>query len=96
MKMIVLMTALAATPVMAQQQPCAPHEDVVRHLAEQYGEGRRFIALDAAGSVVEVFASDGGSWTITVTAPGGPTCFVAAGDAFQTTDEPLPPLGEEG
>jgi NAD(P)H-dependent flavin oxidoreductase YrpB (nitropropane dioxygenase family) len=69
------------------QSQCAPHADVV---ADGYGETRRSIALGANNTVVETFASEGGSWTITVTTPGWPTCLVAAGQAWQATNDPLP------
>ena len=81
-----------AMPVVAQQTgPCAPHDVVVERLASGYGESRQAIALGANNSVVEVFASEeSGSWTITVTMPGGPTCLVASGQAFEMVAEALP------
>ena len=70
---------------------CAAHETVVERLAAGYGESRQSIALGANNSVVEIFASlDTGTWTITVTSPGGPTCLVASGQAFEHTAEALP------
>ena len=75
-------------------QNCAPHEAVVERLAEGYGETRRSIALAGDNSVVEVFASaETGTWTITVTQPGGPTCLVASGHAYETLAESLPAQG---
>jgi hypothetical protein len=74
---------LAATH--AQSAPaCADHASVVERLTGQYGEGRQAMGLGSNNTVVEVYASaETGSWTITVTKPGGPTCLVAAGQAFQ-------------
>lgn len=81
---------LAANHVNAQTQNCADHARVVERLATAYGESRQSIGLDSNNAVVEVFASmDTGSWTITVTQPGGPTCLVAAGQAYQYLNEPL-------
>ena len=83
--------AAFAAPVHAQMQNCAAHADVVERLAAGYGESRQSIALGANNTVVEVFASiETGTWTITVTTPGGPTCLVAAGQAYQAVNEPLP------
>jgi hypothetical protein len=79
----------------AQTNNCGPHADVVARLAEGYGETRRSIALGANNTVVETFASEAGSWTITVTTPGGPTCLVAAGQAWQAVSEELPAPGED-
>lgn len=82
---------LAANTVHAQQRNCADHETVVARLAERYGESRQSIGLGNDNSVLEVFASDDtGSWTITVTKPGGQTCLVAAGEAYQHLAETLP------
>lgn len=70
---------------------CGPHQDVVERLAGKFGENRRSIALAANNSVIEVFASDEtGSWTITATAPGGPTCLIASGQAYQQLADILP------
>ncbi len=69
---------------------CADHATVVERLGEHYGESRQSMGLASDNAVVEVFASmDTGSWTITVTRPGGPTCLVAAGQAYQYLNEPL-------
>jgi TRAP-type mannitol/chloroaromatic compound transport system substrate-binding protein len=94
LSIMTLFVVPAAT--LAQSANCGPHDVVVARLAEGYGESRQSIALGANNSVVEVFASsDSGSWTITVTAPGGPTCLVASGQAYQAVNEPLPTPEEE-
>jgi hypothetical protein len=80
---------LAAQQAHAQGN-CADHATVVERLGERYGESRQSIGLASDNAVIEVFASmDTGSWTITVTRPGGPTCLVAAGQAYQYLNEPL-------
>ncbi len=82
---------MAASQVNAQTRNCAAHEAVVERLAARYGESRQSIGLGTDNSVIEVFASlETGSWTITVTKPGGPTCLVAAGQSFQQVSEALP------
>ncbi len=82
---------LAADHALAQGQNCHTHETVVSRLAERYGETRQSIGLAANNTIVEVFAShETGTWTITVTAPGGPTCLVASGHEFQAIAEALP------
>jgi hypothetical protein len=86
---------LSAGAAHAQGAQCSDHAEMARHLAENWGESRQSIALDAANSVVELFASEEtGTWTLTVTSPGGPTCMIASGHAFEFTDEPLPVLDE--
>ncbi len=83
---------LAADPAAAQAgRACADHQTVVTTLAERYGESRQSIGLASNNAVVEVFASlETGTWTITVTSPGGPTCLVASGQSYQELAEGLP------
>lgn len=76
--------ALLPFPLKAQTRNCADHAMVVERLADGYGESRQSVGISADGTLVEVFASIAtGTWTITVTRPGGPTCLVASGEAFQ-------------
>ncbi|GGL52661.1 hypothetical protein [Wenxinia marina] len=83
--------AALASPLHAQQRVCGPHDRVVERLAAVYGESRQSIGLGSNNAVVEIFASaETGTWTITVTIPGGPTCLVAAGEAYQHLAEDLP------
>lgn len=85
---------LAADHAFAQGNNCHQHQLVVERLAERYGESRQSIGLAANNSVVEVFASlETGTWTITVTTPGGPTCLVASGEGYQALAEVLPSSG---
>ncbi|MEO1564124.1 MAG: hypothetical protein AAFR98_11870 [Pseudomonadota bacterium] len=95
MKYLALVTALAASPVVAQT-PCLPRDVALEHLAADYAESRQSVALAADGSLIEVFASEAGTWTLTRTQPGGPMCLLAAGESYQYVNEPLPPMGQEG
>lgn len=82
---------LIGTTATAQSQNCADHARVVERLASGYGESRQSIGVGSDNTVVEVFASlETGTWTITVTQAGGPTCLVASGEAFQALAEGLP------
>lgn len=85
------LVALVAGTASAQTRNCAAHSAVVERLASGYGESRQSIGMGADGTVVEVFASlETGTWTITVTQAGGPTCLVASGEAYQILAEGLP------
>lgn len=80
-----------STAAEANQQSCAAHEVIATRLADVYGERRQAMGLGGNNAVIEVYASDeSGSWSITVTQPGGPTCLVAAGQNFRLEDVPLP------
>ena len=81
----------ARSPATAQSTNCGPHDQVVAGLATGYGESRQSIALGSNNTVVETFASEvTGTWTITVTTAGGPTCLVASGQSYQYVAEALP------
>ncbi len=70
---------------------CADRQMVLDRLGGTYGETRRSIGMAPNNSVVEMYAStETGSWPITVTHPNGVTCMVAAGTAFEPTEEELP------
>lgn len=91
----VLLAAMASctgvAPVTAQTLPaCAEHEIVRESLASGYGETRQMIGIAADGSILEMYGNvDTGSWTITMTMPGGPTCLVASGENFEHLNETL-------
>ena len=85
-RLLALTLALAASPVAAAQ--CGTREDVVAQLSAKYGEYPRSMGLSADNSaIVEVFASDSGTWTITVTTPEGVTCLVASGGSFRASPQ---------
>jgi hypothetical protein len=85
----------AATPAMAQQQ-CAPREAALALLADRFNESRVGMGVANGSMVVEVFASESGSWTITVTRPDAITCMIASGEMWETLNEPPPPQGQKG
>lgn len=88
---------LLAAEARGQTSRCAPREEVIAHLAESFGETRRAIGLVRNVAVVELFAADATrTWTITVTHPDGTTCLVAAGEAYESVTEALPPAGWNG
>lgn len=86
---------LAATH--AQSAPtCGDYAAITARLAAQYGEARQAIGLGANNMVFEIYASDEtGSWTITATTPGGPTCLMAAGQAFQLEPQTAEDTGND-
>ncbi len=87
-----LAAALAlAAPAAAQAAQCVPRAVALATLAERHGETRRGIGLDARGTVMEVFAAEGGGWTILVTRPDGTSCLVASGTGYEDLAEALPP-----
>jgi acid phosphatase family membrane protein YuiD len=79
---------VAATPSMAQTV-CGKHADIVERLRSGYEEQQTSAGIAANGSLVEVFASKKGNWTIIFTRPGGMTCLMAVGENWQVNKEPF-------
>ena len=83
--LLAAMTLAASSQHLAQ---CGNRATIVDNLSTKYGETRQSVGLGADNALVEIFASNAtGSWTITVTKAGGPTCLVASGRAFEKTDQ---------
>jgi hypothetical protein len=89
---LLILPLLTATPAAALQ--CGTHDAITITLAERYGESRRALGLAQNGVLMELYAAQSGSWTITITRPDGITCLVAAGENFQSLAEALPPPGD--
>lgn len=88
--------AVSAEASAQTARKCAPRAAVVSKLAEGYGETRKSVGLGANNTMVEVFASSQtGTWTITITAPGGLTCLVASGQSFEQVADALPAKGND-
>lgn len=64
---------------------CAPREDLVAQLDTQFAESQKAIGLLGEQAVMEVFASDQGSWTILSTDTDGTSCIIAAGEGWDDT-----------
>lgn len=80
--MLVSMVSGAATA--AQPPQCGAREAVLERLSTKYEEEPVGLGVTATGSLLEVLASPGGSWTIIVTLPNGPTCLVSSGEGWRT------------
>ena len=83
-KIVVLASVLSmlSLPAMAQVV-CSERGKFLERLATGYEESPVAMGLASNGSVLEVLASDGGSWTIIVTTPTGKSCVVASGEAWE-------------
>ena len=73
---------------------CAPRAALTDHLAERFEERRRGIGVAGPAVVVELYAADAGSWTLVATDARGVSCILAAGEAWEALDEPLPAPGD--
>ncbi len=63
---------------------CGARSQIVDTLTGRFGETARSWGMGPDNRIIEVYASDEtGTWTITVTAPDGTTCLVAAGQHWE-------------
>ena len=84
----------SATAAMAQQN-CGPRVSVLATLQGKYGESLQSRGT-ANGRLIEMWANaETGSWTVTVTQAGGPTCLLGAGENFERVDAAPAPMGQE-
>ena len=81
---------IATVPAKAAGLRCAPRDVAVQHLTTTYDERRRSVGLAANGTLVETYASDGGSWTILTTRPDGISCMIASGRWFEAVADDAP------
>ena len=66
------------------QTICGKRDAFLTQLGKSHKEVPVAVGLLSNGSVIEVLASDDGSWTMLVTNPDGATCVLAAGEAWET------------
>ena len=88
---VAALVMLGATPTSAQTV-CGDRSEMVEFLARNYQESRIGVGVNARGAVIEVFASNTGTWSILVTVPGGPTCVISEGDGWVVTPSVEPTL----
>jgi hypothetical protein len=66
------------------QQICGAHPLVSDNLQQAYAEAPVSMGVTVGGAVVEVFASQNGTWTLVITQPNGVSCLIAAGQDWET------------
>ncbi|MEO4000923.1 hypothetical protein [Mesorhizobium sp. CAU 1732] len=91
---VTLPQAQAVTPVqdtpalaanMLPMSMCGVRDQVVSELSQQFKETPMAVGQVDGNAVVEIFVSDGGSWTILATGTDGTSCIVSAGEGFEST-----------
>lgn len=66
----------------ANASECYPRTDLIAALSDSYGEAQLVRAMEDRGGMVEVYVSQGGSWTMVVVPPVTgemQACIVATG-----------------
>lgn len=73
----------AFPPEVQAQAVCGERAEVASNLAKGHSETPVSMGLASNGAVIEVFASDSGTFTIIMTLPTGVSCLMAAGEDWQ-------------
>ncbi|MDH3704317.1 MAG: hypothetical protein OEU46_23715 [Alphaproteobacteria bacterium] len=72
----------AAMPANAQMV-CGERAEIVKALESGHEEQKTATALSGNGGLVELYTASGGSWTLLMTLPGGPTCLLGSGEEWE-------------
>lgn len=62
---------------------CADRSKIVERLDSGYSEKPVAMGLAVNGSIVEIFASNQGSFTIVATQPSGVSCILVTGESWE-------------
>ena len=73
----------ALSQAASAQTVCGQRDAVITGLEKRYAEKPISMGLANNGTVVEVYASETGTWTIIMTHPNGLSCLVAAGEGWE-------------
>ena len=93
LRIVIVVAALGIAMVpglaQAQQMPCAERDLILSKLGQDYAEQPVSLGLSSTGTLVEILASEGGSWTLIYTRPDGPSCVIATGESWKNiTQQP--------
>lgn len=79
---------LAPEASMLEMAMCGDRDAVLSELKQQFDERPLAVGQVDGNAVIEILASDSGSWTILATGTDGMSCIVSAGEGFESTARP--------
>lgn len=89
-----LLVAIFLAPTAEAQPICGPHKMISENLKKKFTETPKSMGVTNSGSIVEVYLSPKGSWTLVMTQPNGMSCLIAAGQDWETLPRGIQdPLG---
>lgn len=74
-------------PAAAQQRACLPHDSADDKLRAEFGEKVLGRGVSSDGTLVEIFLSQSGTFTVIKTTPKGMSCVVDFGEGWQTLNQ---------
>ncbi len=63
---------------------CDKRRFITQSLTKDYKEDPVSMGVANTGAVIEIFASESGSWTMVMTKPNGISCMIAAGSHWES------------
>lgn len=79
-----VLAAGIALPGNAQAQMlCGQRASIIDGLTKKYKEMPNAFGISGEKTLVELFTSESGSWTMLMTRPGGVTCIMAVGQSWE-------------
>jgi len=81
-RVIALAASLAATAA-TSAPTCIPRHDLIVALDTRYAERQVVTSLEDRGTVIEVYVSPRGTWTMVAVTPTDLACILATGQAWQ-------------
>lgn len=84
----IALTAAFATSAAAATKVCGKHAKLTDFLKKKYSENPVSFGISSSGkSVMEVYTSPSGTWTVLITTAQGVSCIMAAGHSWQERDK---------
>ena len=83
--LILTIGLVLSAPAALAQPVCGSHQSISDSLKKSYIEAPVSMGLTASGGIIEVFASQEGTWTIQ---PNGTSCLIAAGLDWENLPKP--------
>ncbi len=83
-----VLAAFSLSAAQAHVGPCGPRSQMLKSLADEYGEAPVARGIAGNGTLVELTLSTNGSWSVILTSPGGPTCGVISGRRWEDLGSP--------
>ncbi|TKT75480.1 hypothetical protein [Aquamicrobium sp. LC103] len=85
---VALASLLATLPAAAQTRSCAGRAEVIAWLEERFGERPIGVGVVGDHTIVELHASETGTWTILATSLTGQSCMVSSGHSWTPIETP--------
>jgi hypothetical protein len=81
---LLALTGASGSQAQTQMPPaCLAHDELEAGLSRDYQERQSAYGQIGDQTLMEIYASDSGTWTLVMTGVNGQSCIVAAGEGFE-------------